>query len=284
MIKEWIEEYNPKNQEEIYHALREIMQEIALAGLQRAGFFEKAAFYGGIALRIFYGLNRFSEDLDFSLLEIDPNFSLEPYFQDIVSEFVALGMTVSIQEKKKSVESTVDSAFLKSGTIWKELILEGAIPQMGIGSMPHMKIKIEVDRKPPLGFSTEEKLLLKPFSFYVKCFTLPSLFAGKMHALLFRKWQNRVKGRDWFDLEWYIKKGIALDLKHFLLRARDTDDWKENKISKDQLISFLIQKIESVDFTKVKEDVVKFIPDASVLDIWSADYFKALIGKMKVIE
>ena len=284
MIKEWLQEYNPKNKQEAFDALREIMQEIALAGLQRAGFFEKAAFYGGTALRIFYKLDRFSEDLDFSLLESNADFSLEPYFEAIVKEFEALGITVSITEKKKSVASNVDSAFLKTGTIWKELVLEEIIPQMGVSIMPNVKIKIEVDRKPPLGFETEEKLLLRPFSFYVKCFTLPNLFAGKMHALLFRKWKNRVKGRDWYDLEWYIKKGVALDVDHFILRAQDTGDWKEKTIKQEQILNLLSEKIKSVDFENVKEDVVRFIPDDSVLDIWNEQYFLDLIENLKVQE
>ncbi len=284
MIKEWLQEYNPKNKQEAFDALREIMQEIALAGLQRAGFFENAAFYGGTALRIFYKLDRFSEDLDFSLLESNADFSLEPYFEAIVKEFEALGITVSITEKKKSIASNIDSAFLKTGTIWKELVLEEIIPQMGVSIMPNVKIKIEVDRKPPLGFETEEKLLLRPFSFYVKCFTLPNLFAGKMHALLFRKWKNRVKGRDWYDLEWYIKKGVALDLDHFILRAQDTGDWKEKTITQEQILNLLTEKIKSVDFENVKEDVVRFIPDDSVLDIWKEQYFLNLIENLKVQE
>lgn len=281
MIQEWLQEYNPKTKQDVYDALREIMQEIALAGLQRAGFFEKAAFYGGTALRIFYKLDRFSEDLDFSLLEPDEKFSLEPYFEAVVKEFEALGITVSIREKKKSTASNVESVFLKSGTVWKELVLEDVVPQMGVGILPNVKIKIEVDRKPPLGFETEEKLLLRPFSFYVKCFTLPSLFAGKMHALLFRKWIKRVKGRDWYDLEWYIKKGTALDLDHFLLRAQDTGDWQEKTISKAQVIQLLEEKIRSVDFASVKEDVMRFIPDSSVLDIWGEQYFLDLIKNLK---
>ena len=281
MIKEWLQEYNPKNKQDVYDALREIMQEIALAGLQRAGFFEKAAFYGGTALRIFYNLDRFSEDLDFSLLEPDDKFSLEPYFEAVVKEFEALGISVSIQEKKKSTASNVESAFLKSGTVWKELVLEDVVPQMGVGILPNVKIKIEVDRKPPLGFETEEKLLLRPFSFYVKCFKMPSLFAGKMHALLFRKWIKRVKGRDWYDLEWYIKKGTPLDLDHFLLRAQDTGDWKGETINGAQVIQLLEEKIKSVNFASVKEDVVRFIPDSSVLDLWGEQYFLDLIKNLK---
>ena len=281
MIKEWIQEYNPQNKEQAESALREIMQDVALAGLQRAGFFEKAAFYGGTALRIFYGLDRFSEDLDFSLLETNPDFSFEPYFDGIVTEFEAIGMKVSIREKKKTNQNNIDSAFLKSETVWKELILDGIIPQAGVQASPGIKIKLEVDRKPPLGFETEEKLLLRPFSFYVKCFTLPNLFAGKMHALLFRKWGTRVKGRDWYDLEWYIKKGVPLDLHHFLLRAQDTGDWTEATITQNQLVELLKRKIDAVSFDGIREDIVRFIPDESVLDIWSPRYFKDLVDKLK---
>lgn len=169
MIREWLDSYKPANEQEAKDALREIMQEIALAGLSRAGFFEKAAFYGGTALRIFYGLDRFSEDLDFSLLSADPDFHLGRYQEAIIHEFEALGMKVSIREKKKAIESAIDSAFLKSETLWKELILEGIVPQQGINRIANIKIKIEVDKQPPLGFDTEEKLLLRPFSFYVKC-------------------------------------------------------------------------------------------------------------------
>ncbi len=280
MMKEWISEYNPQNEEETLSAIREMMQEIALAGLSRADFFESAAFYGDTALRIFYGLDRFSEDLDFSLLEVNPDFSLEPYFAVIVAEFEALGMTVSIREKEKKVQAAVESAFLKSETIWKELVLEDIVKQAGIKSNRSIKIKIEVDRNPPLQFDTEEKLLLKPFSFYVKCFTLPCLFAGKMHALLFRKWKNRVKGRDWYDLEWYIRKGVALNMEHFWQRATDTGDWQQEYITKAQLIQLLYDKIESVSFENIKDDVVRFIKDDGKLKIWSAGYFKDLVGKL----
>lgn len=284
MIKEWIQEYNPQNQQDVFDALREIMQEIALAGLERSGFFEKAAFYGGTALRILYGLDRYSEDLDFSLLEPDPTFSLERYFDAVVSEFSALGITVSIKEKKKNVQSNVESAFLKSDTIWKELILEKILPEMGIYDLPNIKIKIEADREPPMGFRTEEKLLIRPFSFYVKSFDLPSLFAGKMHALLFRKWKNRVKGRDWYDLEWYIKKGTALDVGHFVRRAQDSADWQGESISREQILELLRKKIVAVNFDYVKDDIVRFIKDASVLDVWSSRYFLDLIEKLKFKE
>ncbi len=281
MIKDWIAEYNPTNEEETLSALREIMQEITLAGLSRTDFFEKAAFYGGTALRIFYNLDRFSEDLDFSLLVAEPDFTLEPYFAAVITEFEASGIKVSIREKDKKIKSSVESAFLKSETIWKELILEDIVKQAGIASNKSVKIKIEVDCKPPLGFHTEEKLLLRPFSFYVKCFTTSSLFAGKMHALLFRKWKNRVKGRDWYDLEWYIKKGIPLDVQHFLRRVQDTGDWQKDSISDQQIKQLLIDRINTVSFEQVKEDVVRFIKDEKSLQIWNQGYFKDLIEKLK---
>jgi predicted nucleotidyltransferase component of viral defense system len=281
MMKQWIAEYNPQNEEETLAAMREIMQEIALAALSRTDFFDKAAFYGGTALRIFYGLDRFSEDLDFSLLAPNPDFSLTPYFSKIVEEFQSLGMNVSIREKDKRIKTQVESAFLKSETIWQELVLEDLVKQHGISSNKIIKIKIEIDRLPPLGFATEEKLLIRPFSFYVNCFKMPSLFAGKLHALLFRKWKSRVKGRDWYDMEWYIRKGVSLNMHHFLQRAKETNDWMEDQINQEQILQLLITKIENVSFDSVKEDVVRFIANDQKLAIWSENYFKDLIQKMK---
>jgi predicted nucleotidyltransferase component of viral defense system len=282
MLKEWLDSYKPANKEEALQALREIMQEIALAGLQRAGFFEKAAFYGGTALRIFYGLDRFSEDLDFSLLAVNPGFSLDKYLDAILMEFESLGMKVSVKEKQKNSQSNIQSAFLKSETIWKELILEDIIPQSGLDQKANIKIKLEVDTSPPLGFETEERLLLKPFSFYVKCFAVSDLFAGKMHALLFRKWGNNIKGRDWYDMEWYIKKATPLNLKHFLLRAQDSGDWLNAKITEAEFRELLNNRIESVNLDRVKADISRFISDPSVIDIWSTRYFHDLVKHLTI--
>ncbi|WP_461534423.1 nucleotidyl transferase AbiEii/AbiGii toxin family protein [Sinomicrobium sp.] len=284
MIKAWLESYKPSNEQEAKDALREIMQEVALAGLYRSGFFEKAAFYGGTALRIFYGLNRFSEDLDFTLLDIDESFNLSKYQNAIIQEFESLGMQVSIREKEKAIRSTINSAFLKSETLWKELILEGIIPEQGVDRIANIKIKIEVDTKPPLGFDTEEKLLLRPFSFYVKCLTLPDLFAGKMHALLFRKWGQNVKGRDWFDMEWYIKKGVALNLRHFVIRAKDSGDWNSDLITEQEFRTLLTQKIDTVNMQYLKNDIKRFVKDFKTLEIWNKQYFHDLITHLEVWE
>lgn len=282
MIKEWLDSYKPGNKEEATAALREIMQQVALAGLYRAGFYEKAAFYGGTALRIFYGLDRLSEDLDFSLLADDPEFSFVPYVKAIVAEFESQGMKVSVREKQKKVAKNVQSAFLKSETIWKELVLDAIVPGQGLQQTANIQIKIEVDKHPPRGFQTEEKLLTEPFSFYVKCFALPYLFAGKMHALLFRKWQNNVKGRDWYDMEWYIRQGVPMSLSHFLQRARDSGDWTKPSISSAEFRTMLSQKIDTVNMARVKDDVIRFIPDGEKIAIWSPSYFHELTAKLKL--
>ncbi|HCS19263.1 MAG TPA: hypothetical protein DIW47_01665 [Bacteroidetes bacterium] len=282
MIQEWLNEYRPTSLEETKNALREIMQEIALAGLYRSGFYQHAALYGGTALRIFHGLNRFSEDLDFSLLRKDPGFDLSPYLLAIENEFLSLGLVVAIRKKEKSKDTFIQSAFIKSDSVWHELELKNSLPQLHLQQPPSIKIKVEIDISPPLGFTTENKLLLKPFSFYVNCFTAPCLFAGKMHALLFRPWKIRVKGRDWYDLEWYIKKGIPLDYAHFLVRAQQSGHLMTVPYSRDDFFQLLLLRIDSINFNQIRDDIQRFIPDVKAIEIWSPEYFKQLVGKMKV--
>lgn len=275
--------YNLESANDFYNALREILQEIALAGLYRGGFFEKAAFYGGTCLRIFYSLDRFSEDLDFSLLVPDEGFCLNPYFQAIKAEFEALGVAVEITQKKRGSQSAIESAFLKSSTDIHILSLE-ARTKLKTGTVKQqIKIKFEVDTNPPSGFSTEERLLLQPYSFYVKCYVVEDLYAGKMHALLFRRWKQRVKGRDWYDFEWYVKNGFSLNLDHFNIRAIESGHIeKESKLTKGGLLGFLENKIATLDIESVKIDIRRFIKDKNTLDIWSRDYFLELLRMMKI--
>ncbi len=275
--------YDLENINDFHNALREILQEIALAGLYRGGFFEKTAFYGGTCLRIFYDLDRFSEDLDFSLLVPDEGFCLDPYFQAIEAEFEALGVAVEITQKKRGSQSVIESAFLKSSTDIHILSLE-ARTKLKTGTVKQqIKIKFEVDTNPPSGFSTEERLLLQPYSFYVKCYVVEDLYAGKMHALLFRRWKQRVKGRDWYDFEWYVKNGFSLNLDHFNIRAIESGHIeKESKLTKGGLLGFLENKIATLDIESVKIDIRRFIKDKNTLDIWSRDYFLELLRMMKI--
>ena len=256
------------------NALHEIMQQIALAGLYRSQFFDKAAFYGGTCLRIFHNVQRFSEDMDFSLLKNDKDFNLEDYFDSIENEFNALGRKVDIRKKRKTASSQVESAFLKDTTDTYNIQFQ---------TEPTIKIKLEVDTDPPQLFHTEEKLLLLPFSFMTRCFTLPGLFADKIHAFLFRGWRNRVKGRDWYDFEWYIRNNIPIDFKHFIERTHQSEGISKDTLDKSQFTTMLNDTIGNTDIEMVKRDVRPFIKNPRELDIWSNDYFKQLAGMIRFV-
>ena len=246
------------------NALYEVMQQVVLSGLYRGGFFKEAAFYGGTCLRIFHGLRRYSEDMDFSLLAKNPNFTLETYFPAIIEEARLLGRTVTITKKDKRTFGKVESAFLKDNTDVYNLTFQ---------TDKALKIKIEVDVNPPLEFSTEQKLLMQPFSFTTRCFTLPDLYAGKMHALTFRAWKNRIKGRDWYDFEWYVRNRVALDFDHLRVRTKEFNDID---LTKELFLELLKERISKADIDVVKADVIPYIIDKRELDIWSNDYFLQL--------
>lgn len=279
MIEQMLERYEIVSEDDLSNALKEIFQEIALLGLYRGGFFQKAVFYGGTSLRILYGLNRFSEDLDFSLTQKDEAFDLQDYFLSIEREFEAFGIEVSIRKKNKSAISHITSAFLKNDTSIYNLIL-GDMKHLGLKR--ELKIKLEVDTHPPLGFESEAKTLLYPISFNIQAMTLPSLFAGKMHVLLFRKWKNRVKGRDWFDFEWYIKKGVGLDLRHLENRMRESGDYCGECLSEVELRAMFLERIERLDIQKALDEVSVFLKDRDILQCWSKEYFELLSSRLKI--
>ncbi len=268
IFEQMLSRYEVKTSDDLLNAQHEVMQQIVLAGLFRGGFFNKAAFYGGTCLRIFYGLQRFSEDLDFSLLSKDSDFRLEDYFEAIHSEFKALGREVIITKKEKKIQTNVESAFLKDDT---------SVYNLQFSTERSIKIKIEVDVNPPAGFDTGLKLLLLPFSFMVRCYTLPDLYAGKIHALLFRGWKNRVKGRDWYDFEWHIRNNTPLNIEHFHQRALQSEMIFMEDFSPAVLRNMLKEKIQKTNIEMVKNDVRPFIKNTSELDIWSTDYFLQLV-------
>jgi len=261
--------YEIRTENDRRNAIHEVIQEIALAGLYRSGFFEKAAFYGGTCLRIFHSMPRFSEDMDFSLVTSTNSFKLEEYFPAIVKEFKSFGRDVIITRKEKSSSGNVESAFLKDNT---------EIYNLAFQTERSIKVKIEVDTNPPQEFLTEQKLLLQPFSFMTRCFVLPDMFAGKMHALLFRNWKTRVKGRDWYDFEWYIRNQVPLDFNHLQVRSKQ---FNGIDMSKEDFVDKLKTRLSSTDIDMVKRDVTPFIRDEKELDIWSNDYFLQLAEMMQ---
>ena len=264
IFDQMLSRYDTSTSASLRNATFEVIQQIVLCGLQRGGFFDKAAFYGGTCLRIFHGLQRFSEDMDFSLLTKDENFRIEDFFPSIITEFRNLGRDVIITKKDKRNFGKVESAFLKDNT---------HVYNLAFQTEKSLKIKIEVDVAPPLKFSTEQKLLLQPFSFMTRCMTLSCLFAGKMHALIFRTWGNRVKGRDWYDFEWYVRNGVKLDFNHLLER---TFEFNGLELTKELFYVLLKERLSNTDIEMVKADVRPFLKNAAELDIWSTDYFLQL--------
>ena len=243
---------------------QEVMQRIALAGLHRGGFFQHAAFYGGTCLRIFHNLPRFSEDMDFSLIEKREDIHLEDYFPSIIEEFKLAGHEVNIVKKEKKIFGRVESAFLKENTEAYDIKFQ---------TKKTVKVKIELDVDPPLAFETEQRMLVMPYTFMTRCFTLPYLYAGKMHALVYRAWQRRVKGRDWYDFEWYVRHQIPLDYSHLQERIRE---FSGEVVERETFMQLLRDKLSSTDIELVKQDVLGFIDNPRELDIWSNDYFLRL--------
>ncbi|OQY05884.1 MAG: hypothetical protein B6I20_00320 [Bacteroidetes bacterium 4572_117] len=288
IIKQMLLKYDIGSENEILNALKEIFQEITLLGLYRGNFFSKAAFYGGTSLRILYGLNRFSEDLDFSLIEKDRSFNIEHYFKYIIDEFDALGVNVELRKKvKKEKSSNIESAFLKNDTSIRTLDIKTENLADILGSINYhkkIKIKIEVDTNPPLKFQTEAKTLLMPMTFNIVSMTLPNLFAGKMHAVLCRNWKTRVKGRDWYDFEWYVKNNTRLNLEHLQERMIESGDFEQGKkLDKKRFIELMNNKIDTLNLTKAIEEVQPFIKDNKIFDFWSQDYFKLLTEKVSFV-
>lgn len=251
------------------NAIFEVNQQVILAGLSHGGFFDTAAFYGGTCLRIFHGLQRFSEDMDFSLLTVKGDFDFTQYFQPIIDEFAMVGRAVEITKKEKKSFGKVESAFLKDNT---------DVYDVTFRTEKSVKIKIEVDTCPPLGFRTEQKLLLMPESFMVRCFTLSDLFAGKMHALVYRSWKNRVKGRDWYDFEWYIRHNTPLDFEHLKERVLQ---FNGEDVTKESFLERLRERLSTADMNQVKADVLPFVRNPKELDIWSNAYFLQLADMVK---
>jgi predicted nucleotidyltransferase component of viral defense system len=278
VIESMLSKYDCKNVFDYRNALKEIVQEVALCGLSRGGFFNKAAFYGGTALRVFYGLDRFSEDMDFSLMQSDAEFDLSRYFTAIEEELHSVGLEMFVEEKNKSKISSVQSAFLKGNTLKHLLkIVPAKHTPLQIPNNEILKIKFEVDTNPPEMASYENKYRLLPSPFVVRLYDKPSLFAGKLHALLCRNWKSRVKGRDFYDFVWYVSQNTSVNLPHLQKRMEQTGHWDSGKeLTMPQLKKMLKDRFQSVDFEAAKKDVLPFVADSSKLDLWSAEFFCAI--------
>jgi len=284
-IQDMLKAYDCRTADDCRQALNEIVQEIALLGLSRGGFFAKAAFYGGTALRIFYGLDRFSQDLDFSLLKKDSAFDLSSFTQVVQDELGAYGLEMTVQEKIKRNDSPVKSAFIKGGTQIHLLKIASVQPPVsGINPKEQLRIKLEVDTQPPGGATFEMKYQLRPVPYSVRLYAPASLFAGKVHALLCRSWKTRVKGRDFYDYVWFLSQSIPVNMAHLTERMKQTGHLPADAVLTERdMKDRLSKRFASVDFAQAKKDVLPFIKNPDAVHLWSADFFSAITDdKLKI--
>lgn len=282
VITDFIKRRKPETLREYNRILREIIQHIALLGLWRLGFFEHAAFYGGTALRIVHGLPRFSEDIDFSLLKKDTDLSLTGYLSGLETELRGFGFETEVISKEKYT-GHIDSAFIKAPTRSHLIrVTPGSAIAETVPSNQLLKVKIEVDLNPPPGFTTEVLPVLEPIPFNVRIFSMPDLFAGKMHCVLCRQWRSRVKGRDWYDLIWFLQNRVPLNLSHLEERMRQSEHWTEPRaLGERDFLTLYRERIDRVDFSKAGEDVRPFLQDPQEIDDWSPEFFRALTGHFR---
>ena len=280
LIQGRLEDYRCTSAEEEMNATREILQELILAGLSRTDFFVKAAFHGGTQLRIFEGVRRFSEDLDFALVSHDQSFQLLPYLEKVSEELSAIGVTMEVRDRSKA-SATVKKGFLKNDSLVKILDLRFVGGRGTLGTPPKISIKMEVDSNPPAGATYKAQQLLFPIPASVRVFDRESAFAGKMHALLCRQY---IKGRDWFDFVWYA--GVKAKLNHELLSSAidQQGPWAGKGIvtSDEWVRERLMEVIAKMDWSAAKRDVMPFVyaTDRQSLDLWSGDFFSSLADRL----
>ena len=274
LVRQRLENYQVHTFPEKEQALKEITQEIILMSLARQDFFTRAEFHGGTALRILYGLQRFSEDLDFALLAPDKNFSFMPYLKNITEELRAFGYQFEIQDRSKA-ENAVKKAFLKDDSLGKLLTLKKT------GFPKKIKIKLEIDSNPPLGVTTEIKYLDFPMPFGIRAKTLPSSFAGKLHALLCRRY---IKGRDWYDFIWYVSRKVPINFLLLENALKQNGPWQNQKpnVEKAWLEKQLTTKINELNWSQATQDVTIFIKpqEQASLRIWGKAFFLAELEKL----
>lgn len=284
VLKNMLDKYNIKNNIDETNAMKEIIQEIVICGLSRGGFFNETAFYGGTALRIFYGLNRFSEDLDFALLEPNKEFDLSKYFSFIEKEVQAYGLNLTITTKEKNKDSNILSAFLKGDTKEHILMFFPNENMENTTSLKSIKIKLEVDVNPPAGANYELKYKLLPSPHQVRLYDDSSLFAGKIHAILCRNWSYRTKGRDLYDYIFYLSKGIKVNLKLVKEKLIDSNAInRDDEFNIDILKEMLNKKFKEINFKDAKEDVITFIEDRDSLNLWNSEFFIEISNNLSSI-
>jgi hypothetical protein len=283
------EESLERNNKDVDRALSETIQSIALLGLSRTDFFSKAAFYGGTAMRILLRLDRFSEDLDFSLLKPvrkpDENFSLTGYFTALRDELESFGFSVDISDRQKKIDTPIESAFIKTNT--RIHSIEAGVPASVYAKIHRnavCKVKMEIDTDPPEGAEYDVGYIDEPVPFSLRSYSGPALLAGKLDAVLSRGWKNRIKGRDWYDFAFMVRKNIPVLLRHLEARLCQKGFYSSlNPLTGMELVRMLHQRVEAVDFNLARQDVEPFVSRPRDLDVWSKDYFHHVVGRLEFV-
>lgn len=278
IIQSRLDTYGCKTAQDEENAIREIAQEVVLSGLSRAGFFKNAAFLGGTCLRIIYGLERFSEDLDFSLFKPDKNFELKKYLDYLCDELKLYGFEFTLKNRGET-DSTVQKDFIKDDSIVKLITFKHFRPGRDTRSI---KIKLEIDTNPPQGADVEVKFLDYPFAYETSVYTPESLFAGKCHALLCREY---VKGRDWYDFAWYAGRKTMINFSLLSASIEQSGPWKGKGINVDKnwCLENLKKRIDEINWNDAKKDIKRFIKPHELpsIELWSADFFNDVLNKIR---
>lgn len=281
-LSEMLEKYEIKTDKDEINALKEIIQELVISGLSKSDFFNRAAFYGGTALRIFYDLDRFSEDLDFALVSPDKNFDLSAYFPFIEKEVSLYGLNLKVDTKIKTKESNISSAFLKGDTMEHILIFfSESNLQNNSKLLRDIKIKFEIDINPPSGAEYEIKYKLLPTPHSVRLYNKESLFAGKIHAILCRNWSHRTKGRDLYDYAFFLSKNIKVNMNLVKSKLVESNVLKDDdNFDINILKNMLNEKFKLIDYDAAKNDVAPFLDDSTKLNIWSMKFFQSITDNL----
>jgi predicted nucleotidyltransferase component of viral defense system len=277
IIEDRLKRYRTESAETELTAIREITQELILFALSTSDFFSYAAFQGGTCLRIVHGLNRFSEDMDFILKTPESSFSWQQYLSLIGATLEQYGYSVELQDKSH-VDETVKKAFIKDDSIGKVLRLAYANRQ---GTPRKIRIKLEIDTNPPGGGEFESAFIGFPAPSSITVETLPTLFAGKSHALLCRKYE---KGRDWYDFLWYIGNKTPVNYRRLSAALDQTGPWAGDALAVDRAwyIDEMKKRIGEIDWKRAKDDVAPFISSSeqSLLSKWNADFFITALERL----
>jgi predicted nucleotidyltransferase component of viral defense system len=276
LIQQRLDSYKASNPVEEEQATKEILQEVALYSLWRADFFEVAAFQGGTSLRILHKLPRFSEDLDFILKKPDPGFEWGSYLKKLQDGFEEFGLQTEVLDKSR-MDQSVKKAVLKDNSISNQLNLSfyRGHPEQ------KLKIKLEIDINPPEGSGYEYSYLDFPLDFEVCHQDLASNFALKIHALLCRPY---IKGRDWYDFNWYVKHKVQPNLPHLQAALPQLGPWKDQNITVDMdwLHHAMMKIIASINWKEAAMDVERFLNPAEKqsLKLWSENFFQSKLENL----